>query len=101
MFPAINVPVTLQKGDGLWPAMVLRATLTRIGDYDDPDFHAFEIALVSHYRARPHDQEWIASELSRRTQLSRSSTESDRIEEVLAMLDHVHDPLISASALDA
>ncbi len=79
--------------------MALRATLTRIADYSDTDFHAFEIALVSHYRARPHDQEWIARELSRRTQLTGNAKESDRIEEVLAMLDHVHDPLISGSAL--
>jgi len=82
------------------PAIALRAELKRIADCNDSEFHDFQVALVSRYRGRPDDQEWIAVELARRSHLTGSSRESARIEEILAMLEHVHDPLISASALN-
>ena len=88
------------ESDEVTPAIALRAALKRIADCNDSDFHAFEVALVSRYRMRPDDQEWIAVELAHRSRLTGSSRESARIEEILAMLDHVHDPLISASALN-
>ena len=88
------------ESDEVTPAIALRAELKRIADCNDSDFHAFQIALVSRYRVKPDDQEWIAVELARRSHLTGSSRESARIEEILAMLEHVHDPLISASALN-
>ena len=77
----------------------LRATLARLGDFTDADFLEFQWALVSRYRVAPEDQELIAVALSRPSGLSLSAKSLDRIEEILAMLDHVHDPLISGSAL--
>lgn len=80
-------------------AGALRATLAQLGDFTDADFSAFRWALVSRYRVTPEDQELIAVELSRPSGLSLSGKGLDRIDEILAMLDHVHDPLISGSSL--
>ena len=88
------------ESDEVTSAVALRAELKRIADCNESDFHAFQVALVSRYRVRPDDQEWIAVELTRRSHLTGSSRESARIEEILTMLEHVHDPLISASALN-
>ena len=81
------------------PEGALQAALAGIGDFSESDFHAFEITLVKRYRIRPADQEWIAVELSRHSGENRNAKASERIEEIQAMLDHVHDPLISGSAL--
>lgn len=80
-------------------AGALRATLAQLGDFTDADFREFQWGLVSRYRVTPEDQELIAVELSRPSGTSLSAKSLGRIEEILAMLDHVHDPLISGSSL--
>lgn len=82
-------------------AEVLRDSLSRIGEFSDADFRALQWALVNRYRMNPQDQEWIAVELNRPSRAPQTLTSIDRIDETLAMLDHVHDPLISGSSLHA
>jgi hypothetical protein len=65
----------------------------------DSEFHDFELAIVRIYRT---DEEWqeriavaltaanLAPEVDRRTR--------DRLDEIFAMLQHVHDPFITSGA---
>ena len=62
------------------------------------DFHRLEYDLVSHYRRNSDDQEWIAVELTRKNMAATDSVTRHRVDEILAMLDHVHDPFISAAS---
>lgn len=61
-------------------------------------FRDFELALVRLYRADERAQEGIAIALTR-ANLSEMDVETRaRLDEVFAMLQHVHDPLITSCA---
>jgi hypothetical protein len=90
----------LLEGTSVDSALSLRAALTAVAELNDAGFLDLERSIVQRYRVRPQDQEWIATELLRRRRQARNPHELDRLEEILAMLEHVHDPLISGSALN-
>ena len=62
----------------------------------ESDFLKLEYDLVAHYRRFADDQEWIAVELARKNMSVGTSLARQRLTEILAMLDHVHDPFIAA-----
>jgi hypothetical protein len=75
----------------------LREQIREIERLADTDFHRLEFDLVSHYRRHADDQEWIAVELTRKNRAAKDEVARERVSEILAMLDHVHDPLITAA----
>ena len=75
----------------------LRKQIRQIELLGESDFRRLEFELVSHYRRHEDDQEMIAVELSQRTRASSDPVLRSRVGEIIAMLDHVHDPFISAS----
>jgi hypothetical protein len=78
----------------LMKAKTLLRKIDRIGELDDHEFRAFEFELVSHYRRSEPDQEVIAVEIHRYNRHATQSRARHRLEEIMAMLEHVHDPLI-------
>ena len=72
--------------------------LKDIGVIGDETFRRLEYNLVSLYRHSEKEQEPITTELIRLKSEPDPKTQQ-RATEVLAMVDHVHDPLISAGAL--
>ena len=62
--------------------------------FDEPTFRWLEFELVSRYRCYEDEQELIAATLSRLALCHPSPSSAERLEEMLAMLVHVHDPLI-------
>ena len=68
--------------------------LDRIEWLPDREFRQFEYGLVAYYRRNEKHQERIAVALQRRTLAPLNMRSRARIDEILAMLDHVHDPLI-------
>ena len=79
------------------PISNLRNQIRQIELLGESDFRRLEFDLVSHYRRHEADQELIAVELSRRNCASSDPVLRSRLGEIMAMLDHVHDPFISAS----
>ena len=61
---------------------------------DDESFHRFEYNLVSRYRQFEAEQESIAIALTRRNFSDPDPLTRNRVEEIMAMLEHVHDPYI-------
>ena len=74
----------------------LRKQIREIERLGDTDFLRLEFDLVSHYRRYADDQEWIAVELTRKNISAGDEVVRERVGEIMAMLDHVHDPLITA-----
>jgi hypothetical protein len=74
----------------------LRKQIRHLEFLGENDFHRLEYELVSHYRRHSDDQEWIAVELTRKNVNSADPVTRSRVDEILAMLDHVHDPFITA-----
>ena len=70
------------------------AALDAIGALDAESFHRWEFDLVQRYRRNEDEQEPIAIAVTRRNLADCTPLERDRIEELLAMLDTVHDPFI-------
>jgi hypothetical protein len=68
--------------------------LERIEWLPDREFRQFEYGLVAYYRRHDSEQERIATALQRRCLKPLNVRSRARIDEILAMLDHVHDPLI-------
>jgi hypothetical protein len=68
--------------------------LERIERLPDREFRQFEYGLVAYYRRHESEQERIAVALLRRGSSALNTRSRDRIEEILSMLDHVHDPFI-------
>jgi hypothetical protein len=68
--------------------------IDRIAELDDHEFRDFEFELVSHYRRSEVDQETIAVEVCRQNLSATQPKARRRLDEILAMLEHVHDPLI-------
>jgi hypothetical protein len=75
-------------------AIALLQKIDRIAELDEHEFHVFEFELVSHYRRTERDQEQIAVEVSRRNRSATQPKARRRLDEIIAMLEHVHDPLI-------
>lgn len=76
----------------------LETKIREIEELGDRTFRRLEFDLVSHYRRHAEDQEAIAVELTRKTRSTENPVARDRVDEILAMLDHVHDPMISAGS---
>jgi|GEM_PF-1973052 len=72
----------------------LSETLEYLHIMDDETFHHFQFDLVSRYRQREEEQEAIAIALTRRNFSDPDAKTRDRVEEILVMLEHVHDPYI-------
>jgi len=68
--------------------------LDRVEGLPDREFRQFEYGLVAYYLRHEREQERIAVALHLRMIKSSNVRSRQRIEEILAMLDHVHDPLI-------
>ena len=78
----------------LMKAKALLRKIDRIGELDEHEFRNFEFELVSHYRRSEPDQEVIAVEINRHNRHATQPRVRHRLEEIMAMLEHVHDPLI-------
>jgi hypothetical protein len=76
----------------------LQRQIEHIEELGERTFRRLEFELVSHYRRHTDDQEWIAVELSRKTHTSANPVAQRRVDEILAMLDHVHDPFITSAS---
>ena len=76
----------------------LERQIQEIEELGDRTFRRLEFDLVSHYRRHAEDQEAIAIELTRKNRTTENPVARDRVDEILAMLDHVHDPMISADS---
>jgi hypothetical protein len=63
----------------------------------EQEFRQFELALVRLYRSEERSQEGIAIALTRASLSATDRVTRERLDEVLAMLQHVHDPFITAS----
>ena len=61
----------------------------------DSQFRDLELDIVRHYRQNEEDQELIAVTLIRKLLSEPGNRTQDRVNEILAMLAHVHDPLIT------
>lgn len=72
----------------------LVALLSDVGAIDLATFRSLEFALVSHYRQHENDQEAIALVLAQMNLAIDEPAARLRIDEILTMLQHVHDPLI-------
>lgn len=72
----------------------LPETLEYLHLMDDEAFHRFEFDLVSRYRQFDEEQEAIAIAVTRRNFSDPDALTRSRVEEILAMLEHVHDPYI-------
>jgi hypothetical protein len=70
----------------------IEEVLERVEWLPDQEFRKFEYGLVAYYRRYESEQERIATALLRRSPGCARSRQ--RIDEILAMLDHVHDPMI-------
>lgn len=61
----------------------------------DSQFRELELEIVRRYRQNEQDQELIAVTLIRKLLSEPGNRTQDRVNEILAMLAHVHDPLIT------
>jgi hypothetical protein len=75
---------------------MLRQQIRNIEMLGDASFGEFRWDVVSHYRRFERDQESIATALVTK-HVSADDRARQRVDEILAMLDHVHDPFITAS----
>ena len=68
--------------------------LERIEWLPDLEFRQFEYGLVAYYRRNESEQERIGVALQRAFNRPLCLRSHRRIDEILAMLEHVHDPMI-------
>ena len=73
----------------------LQQQIREIEELGDSTFRRFRWDVVSHYRRHEEDQEQIAIALNDKRVCTSDRHAKDRVREVLAMLDHVHDPFIT------
>jgi len=79
---------TIRDGD-------LDRVLDRVDRMSDREFHGLQLQLVSRYRLNEEEQEPIALALTRKNRAQAKATSSrHRVDEILIMLDHIHDPFI-------
>jgi hypothetical protein len=76
------------------PKEAIDDVLDRVEWLPDREFRQFEYGLVAYYRRNESEQERIATALLRRDTAARNPRSGRRIDEILAMLAHVHDPMI-------
>jgi hypothetical protein len=77
------------------PKEAIDDVLDRVEWLPDREFRQFEYGLVAYYRRNESEQERIATALLRRDDTAaRNPRSGRRIDEILAMLEHVHDPMI-------
>jgi hypothetical protein len=70
-----------------------------VGVMSDSEFHDFELALVRIYRIDEESQERIAMALTAANLAPGvDRTTRERLDEIFAMLQHVHDPFITSGA---
>ena len=74
---------------------LMRQQIRNIELLEDTAFRRLRWDVVAHYRRYEADQEPIAIELADKRVCSSSSQARQRVNEILSMLDHVHDPFIS------
>lgn len=72
----------------------LTSLLDSLAELDDRAFHRFEYDLVEHYRRHEAEQEAIAIAVTRYSLGAKDGRTRERVDEMLAMLDSTHDPLI-------
>jgi hypothetical protein len=72
----------------------LQREIGAIENFGESTFRRFEWDLVTHYRRHEEDQEWIAIALTDK-RARTTVRDRERILEILSMLDHVHDPMIT------
>ena len=68
-----------------------------ISQMGEQEFRQFELTLVRLYRSEERSQEGIAMALMRASLAPTDQLTRERLDEVVAMLQHVHDPFITAS----
>ncbi len=74
----------------------LQQQIEQVDDFGDSTFRRFQKDVVVHYRRHERDQEPIAVALAGKRVFSADTRTRERVNETLAMLDHVHDPFITA-----
>ena len=62
--------------------------------FGDSTFRRVRTNIVSRYRLCEDEQESIAIALTRKSSAAKSHRLHDRLEDIISMLDHVHDPFI-------
>jgi hypothetical protein len=62
--------------------------------FGDSTFRRVRTDIVSRYRLYEEEQESIAIALARKNSAAKSHRLHDRLEDILSMLDHIHDPFI-------
>ncbi len=68
--------------------------LSRLGALSNDEYRRISNAFVSRYRNFAEHQEPIAVALTRASHSASDELTRARTDEMIAMLDHVHDPLI-------
>ncbi|MEO8033093.1 MAG: hypothetical protein ABI837_01590 [Acidobacteriota bacterium] len=72
----------------------LLAAVDELDELDDRSFNDWQFQLVQRYRRNEPEQELIAVTVGRRYAESRDETTRERLDELQAMLDSAHDPMI-------
>jgi hypothetical protein len=73
----------------------LDRVLDRVDRMSDREFRGLQLQLVSRYRLNEEEQEPIAVALTRKNRSQSVAPASrKRVDEILIMLDHIHDPFI-------
>jgi hypothetical protein len=73
----------------------LQTKIEQVEDFGDSTFRRVQHDIVAHYRRFERDQEPIAIALTDKAMLTADKRARARVQETLAMLDHVHDPFIT------
>ncbi len=73
----------------------LQQRIRQVEELGDSTFRRFQRDVVVHYRRHEDDQEPIAIALSDKKVFTADTRTRERVNETLAMLDHVHDPFIT------
>lgn len=85
----------LHRDVGVTTAELVRA-IDRIGVMSLDEFRSLEFELVDRYRVDESSQEALAMALIRASLSVVHSPARERIAEAMAMLQHVHDPFVTA-----
>jgi hypothetical protein len=81
-------PQPIREGD-------LDRVLDRLDRMSDREFRGLQLQLVSRYRLNEDEQEPIAVALNRKNRAEvGASPARRRADDILIMLDHIHDPFI-------
>jgi hypothetical protein len=89
-----QAPQPLSGEVNVWSLENLISLVDSLDQPDEDTFHAFEFELVYRYRTVPADQERIATAVSRKSCQASTVEVRHRVDEILAMLEVTHNPLI-------